>query len=154
MKPLSCPYFMTTKGGQEQFPGKELLYFFGQTMQLLAARFCMATIQGRRLKPADVNDGWKRYVWAIQRRLLDAGSSTHNLSVLLSAIEKGCTTRIALALAWWPSSELFAYVWCAACCCHYYSRAGLVKETRYHHHHGVCKTFAAAAATVYQEPHF
>ena len=28
---------MTTKGGQEQFPGKELLYFFGQTTQLLAA---------------------------------------------------------------------------------------------------------------------
>ena len=22
MKPPSCPYFVTTKGGQEQFPGK------------------------------------------------------------------------------------------------------------------------------------
>ena len=32
---------------------------------------------------------------------------------------------------------------------------GLVKEIRYHHHYGVCKTFVvAAAATVYQEPHF
>ena len=31
---------------------------------------------------------------------------------------------------------------------------GLVEETRYHHYYGVCKTFAAAVATVYQEPHF
>ena len=32
---------------------------------------------------------------------------------------------------------------------------GLVEEIRYHHHYGVCKTFVvAAAATVYQEPHF
>ena len=32
---------------------------------------------------------------------------------------------------------------------------GLVKEIRYHHHYGVCETFVvAAAATVYQEPHF
>ena len=31
----------------------------------------------------------------------------------------------------------------------------LVKEIRYPHHYGVCKTFVvAAAATVYQEPHF
>ena len=35
---------------------------------------------------------------SIQRRLLDAGSSTRNLSVLLSAMEKSCTTRAALAL--------------------------------------------------------
>ena len=32
---------------------------------------------------------------------------------------------------------------------------GLVEEIRYHHHCGVCKIFVvAAAATVYQEPHF
>ena len=61
-------------------------------------------------KPADINDSWIRYVRAIQRRLLDAGSSIHNLSVLLSAMEKSCTTRTALALARWPSSELFACV--------------------------------------------
>ena len=31
----------------------------------------------------------------------------------------------------------------------------LVEEIRYRHHYGVCKTFVvAAAATVYQEPHF
>ena len=27
-------------------------------------------------KPVDINDGWVRYVQAIQQRLLDAGSST------------------------------------------------------------------------------
>ena len=31
---------------------------------------------------------------------------------------------------------------------------GLVEEIWYHHHYSVCKTFVAAAATVYQEPHF
>ena len=65
-------------------------------------------------KPADINDSWTRYIQAIQRRLLDAGSSTRNLSVLLSAMEKSSTTRTALALARWPSSELFVYV----CVCH------------------------------------
>ena len=31
----------------------------------------------------------------------------------------------------------------------------LVEEIRYHHHYGICKTFVvAAAAAVYQEPHF
>ena len=42
MKPLSCPYIVTTKGGQEQFPGKP--YFFNQTLRLFTARFCVATI--------------------------------------------------------------------------------------------------------------
>ena len=27
MKPLSCPYFVTTKEGQEQFPGKRATVF-------------------------------------------------------------------------------------------------------------------------------
>ena len=77
-----------------------------------------------------------------------------NLSVLLSAMEKSCTTRTALALARWPSSELFAYVRVRVPRVAIRGR-GLVEEIRYHHHYGVCKTFVvAAAATVYQEPHF
>ena len=60
--------------------------------------------------PAEINDGWKRYIRVIQWRLLDAGSSTCNLSVLLSAMEKSCTTRTALALAQWPLSKLLAYL--------------------------------------------
>ena len=39
-------------------------------------------------KPPDINDSWIRHVRAIQRQLLDAGSSTRNLSVLLSVMEK------------------------------------------------------------------
>ena len=27
MKPLSCPYFVTTKGGQEQYPGRKATVF-------------------------------------------------------------------------------------------------------------------------------
>ena len=27
MKPLSCPYFVTTRGGQKQFPGKGVTVF-------------------------------------------------------------------------------------------------------------------------------
>ena len=27
---------------------------------------------------------------------------------------------------------------------------GLVEETQYQHHYGICKTFAAVAATIYQ----
>ena len=61
-------------------------------------------------KPAGINDGWIRYVRAIQQRLLDAGSSTRNLSIQVSAMEKSCTARTALALARWPSSELFECV--------------------------------------------
>ena len=40
------------------------------------------------------------------RRLLDTVSSMHSLSILLSAMEKSCTTRTALALARRPSSEI------------------------------------------------
>ena len=48
-------------------------------------------------KLTDINDAWKEVrIRAIQRRLLDAGSSTRNLSVLLSAMKKSFTTRTAL----------------------------------------------------------
>ena len=39
-------------------------------------------------KPADTNNGWIRYVQAIQRRLLDVFSSKHSLSLLLPAVER------------------------------------------------------------------
>ena len=54
MKPLSCPYFVTTRAGQEKFPGKRpISYFFDQMTQLLAARFCVAPIRGRLESPHD-----------------------------------------------------------------------------------------------------
>ena len=102
-------------------------------------------------------DQWrleKVRIRVIQWQLLDAGSSTHNLSVLLSAMEKSCTTQTALALARRPSSELFVCTFaCATCCSGYYSRAG--SSPRNTVSSSVCKTFViAAAATVYQERHF
>ena len=71
-----------------------------------------ATIRGRLLfegsvywfgKPGDTNNGWIGYKWVRQCRLLDAVSSTHSLSVLLSAVGMTHTTP---ALVWWPSSEI------------------------------------------------
>ena len=66
-------------------------------------------IRGRHLflwKSRDINDGWIRYVQVRWQQLLDAVSSTHNLSVLLSAVGMTCTTQTVLALAWWPSSAI------------------------------------------------
>ena len=108
-------------------------------------------------KPADINDGWIRYVRAIQRRLLDAGSSVRNLSVLLSAKERSYTTRTASPNA--SPVTVVRIIRIRVCVPRVAAAAirgrGLVEEIRYRHHHGVCKTFVvAAAATVYQEPHF
>ena len=47
-------------------------------------------------KPADINDGWIRYVRVRQWRLLDTVSSTRSLSGLLSAVETCRTTGMAL----------------------------------------------------------
>ena len=57
-------------------------------------------------KPADINDGWIRYIWVIQWQLLDAVRSKHSLSVLLSAVETSCTTWTPPVQAWWPLSEI------------------------------------------------
>ena len=54
----------------------------------------------------NINDGWIRYVRVRWWQLLDAVSSTHSLSVLLSAVRTTCTTQTVLALAWWSSSEI------------------------------------------------
>ena len=53
---------------------------------------------------------WIRYVRVIQWWMLDAVSSKHSLSVLLSAVETNHTTQTALVLACWPSHKLIAYV--------------------------------------------
>ena len=85
--------------------------------------------------------------------LLDAGSSTRNLSVLLSAMEISCTTRTALALA--GDIRICTRVRVLHVAAATIRGWSLIEEIRYHHHYGVCKTFVvAAAATVYQEPHF
>ena len=105
-----------------------------------------ATIQGQHLgKPTDINDGWIRYIRVRQWWLLDNFSSTCNLSVLLSVVGTTCPTQIALALAWWLSSEiipthLLAYtrrgyylqaVFILFRLCSYYSKRWLFEGSNY-----------------------
>lgn len=67
-------------------------------------------------KPTDVNDGWIRYIQAIQQQLLDIVSSTCSLSVPLSAMVISRTTPTALALVWYSHQKSFSYVWvCYSC---------------------------------------
>ena len=79
---------------------------------LFRCSFYVATIRGRLLFDGGVyffgnpGDGWIRYIWVRQWRLLDNVSSTRSLSVLLSALRTTRTTQTVLALAWWPSSEI------------------------------------------------
>ena len=56
-------------------------------------------------KPADSNDKWNKYTWAIQLALIDAGSNIHSFSVLLSAM---VTSRTALEVAQWTSAAIFS----------------------------------------------
>ena len=55
-----------------------------------------------------------RYVQARQWQLLDTVNSMCSLSVLLS-VEMTHTTQMALALAWWPSSEMIHTCVCILC---------------------------------------
>ena len=76
MKPLSCPYFVVTKGSQEKFPGKRPTVFLCSDDMATCCTFLHGYYLRAFRKSADINDSWIRYVRAIQRRLLDAGSST------------------------------------------------------------------------------
>ena len=81
MKPFSCPYSMTTKGGAEQFSGKIRPYFFNQTIWPLLHVFVWLLFEGGVYfigKLADSNEGWIRYVQAIQRQLLATGQFNFN----------------------------------------------------------------------------
>ena len=94
-------------------------YFF-------AARFCAATFPGGVYffgKPAEINNGWIRYIWAIQWQLLDAVCSICSLPVLQSAMKMSCTTQTALSLTQLKSFATCAY---AAYTSHkWYSRANI-----------------------------
>ena len=73
---------------------------------LFAACLCTATIWGGYLffgKPADIFDGWIRYIRIKQYRLLDAVSTC---SPCYKPWKLLAQMQIALALAWWPSSEI------------------------------------------------
>ena len=59
----------------------------------------------------DSNNNWIGYMWAIQLSLIDAGSSTRNLSVLLSAMVMSLGPQTALEIALWASAAII----CAPC---------------------------------------
>ena len=91
-------------------------YFFDQTPQLLFISLfvlcdCILFEGGIYFfgKPADIasfpGSLGIRYRRVRRWRLLDTVSSARSPSVMLLAMEMTHTTRIALALAWWPSSE-------------------------------------------------
>ena len=58
-------------------------------------------------KPADINNGWIRYVQVIQLGLIDAASSTLSLSVHHG---KSCRTWTSLALVQWPAASICTHV--------------------------------------------
>ena len=109
--PLSTPCLRC----EEEDQCSNLSAIFLQSDHADTAQFCAATIQGWLLlkggmyflgKPADTNDGWIRYVRAIQWWVLDAVNSKHSLSVLQSAVEMSHTTQTVLVLVRQLSSEI------------------------------------------------
>ena len=98
-------------------------YFFDQTPQLLFySLFILVQLLieggvyfvGRLL---DGNDGWIRYMRAIQLGLIDAGSTCimHSLSVLLSAMKTSLRTRTGLEIAHWASVAIIS-TWVRVLC--------------------------------------
>ena len=93
-------------------------------------------------KPRDINDGWIRYVRVRWWRLLDAVSSTHSLSVLLSGMGTTRTTQHS------PSASVVTVIRnhshtcaCAAfTSCDYYSRAAFITSKSF----GLCGYYSRA----------
>ena len=158
MKPFSCPYFMKTKGGREQFPGKRAtVYLWSDDTATRCTFLCGYYLRVPFRKPADINDSWIRYVRAIQRWLLDAGSSTtQSLSSAVSHEKElyryNTNSPSASPVTVLRIIRIRVRVPCVAAATTW--GRGLVDEILYHRHFGVCKTFVvAAAANAYQEPH-
>ena len=58
------------------------------------------------VKLVDSSDGWNKYMRILQLGLINAGSSTGSLSVLLSAMKTHPRTWTALEIAQWASATL------------------------------------------------
>ena len=76
-----------------------ILYFFDQTLWLTLWLLFEGSVYFFG-KPGDINNAWIGYVQVWQWQLLDVASSTHILSVLLSAVGMTRTAPV-LALVWW-----------------------------------------------------
>ena len=66
-------------------------------------------------KLADSIDDWNRYIWAIQKGMIDTGSSTHSLSLLLSAVWTSLRTQTGLEIAQWALAASISIHICAPC---------------------------------------
>ena len=75
-----------------------------------ATIFCCSLLCGYYSRGAFISLESQRISWRLDKVRTSAmvmiTSSTHSLSVLLSAMETTCTTWIAPAIACWPSSEI------------------------------------------------
>ena len=90
-------------------------YFFDQTLWLLFFALLILWLLfegGDCCKTSGINDGWIRHVQSIQWRLLDPVSTMLSFSVLLLVMETSRTTRTALAIARWSSSEIISLSMC------------------------------------------
>ena len=73
-------------------------------------------------KPGGINDGWIRYVWVRQWRLLDAFSSMRSLSVLVSAMGTTRTTKSPTGLEERDRGFMMCFIFCIKCDCHVVER--------------------------------
>ena len=80
-----------------------LPYFFDQTLRLLFEDGVYFVV-----KLADSNSDWNKYMRAIQLGMIDTGSSTCSLSVLLSAVEMSLRTWTGLEIAQWASVAIIS----------------------------------------------
>ena len=98
----------------------QLPYFFDQTSRLFVSPFVLVRLlfeDGLYFagKPAGRNDDWNGDVRAIQIGMIDAGSSTRSLSVLLSAVETSLRTRTALEIAQFALAASISMCICVPC---------------------------------------
>ena len=56
----------------------------------------------------DSNDYWNKYMQAVQIGMIDAGSRTSRLSVLLSAVETSFRTRKGLEIGQWALAAIIS----------------------------------------------
>ena len=61
----------------------------------------------------DSNDDWNKYMRAVQIGMIDTGSRSSRLSVLLSAVETSFRTQTGLEIAQWALAAIISTHVCA-----------------------------------------
>ena len=93
--------------GETVIHTKHIVFLWSGTM---ATIFCCLLLCGYYSRGVFISLESQRISWRLDKVRTSAmvmiTSSTHSLSVLLSAMETTCTTQIAPGIACWPSSEI------------------------------------------------